>query len=152
MEFKNIQEKIVFLKKQEERVKLLKESQSKFSVWDSLLKHLAPAVVSFITFIILFDTIFALSFSLSFLISSIFLEYYWIKKSNLNKLMQEFPIKGVTSIDEYSEKLSAISFRAVADENHQVAKELLEHLAEEERCRVANKKKSPPLKIIESEE
>lgn len=152
MEFKNIKERVDFLKKQEGRVKSLKESQFEFSIEDSLLKHLAPAFGFSIMFIVFFDTIFALSFVLSFLIGGVFLEYHGIKKSNLNKLMAEFPIEGVSSIEEYEEQLKVIAFRAVADENHQVAKELLAQLEAEKLSQLKNKKKSDPLKIIENEE
>jgi len=118
-----------------------------------LLRYLAPAFgFSIVTFFLFNEMSFSLSFGISFFLANVFLESRKLKQADLNKLMTSFPIKGVTSIDEHREKLSTISFRAVADENHQVAKELLEHLAEEERYRIANKKKSPPLKIIESEE
>ncbi len=152
MEFKNIKEKIDFLKKQEDRVKSLKESQLEFSIEDSLFKHLSPAFGFSIIFFVFFDTIFSLSFGLSFLIGSVFLEYHGIKKSNLNKLMTEFPIKGVSSIEEYEEQLKVIAFRAVADENHQVAKELLAQLEAEKLSQIENEKKPAPLKIIENEE
>ena len=153
MEFKNIQEKVAFLKKQEELVESLKKSPSKLDMEKVLLRYLAPACsFSIVTFFLFNELSFSLSFGFSFFVANVFLESHKLKQKDLNKLMTSFPIKGVTSIDEYKEKLSAISFRAVADENHQVAKELLEHLTEEERYRIANKKKYPPLKIIESEE
>lgn len=152
MEFKNIKERVDFLKKQEDRVKSLKESQLEFSIEDSVSKQLAPAFGFSIMFGIFFDIIFSLSFGLSFLIGGVFLEYYGIKKSNLNKLMTEFPIKGVSSIEEYEEQLKVITFRAVADENHQVAKELLAQLEAEKLSQLENEKKTAPLKIIENEE
>ena len=152
MEFKNIKERVDFLKKQEERVKSLKESQLEFSIEDSLLKHLAPAFGFSIMFVVFFDTIFALSFILSFLIGGVFLEYHEIKKSNLNKLMAEFPIEGAFSIEEYENQLRIITFKAVADENHQAAKELLVQLEAEKLSEIENEKKTAPLKIIENEE
>jgi hypothetical protein len=144
MEFKNIKERVDFFKKQESRVKSLKESQSEFSIEDSLFKHLAPAFGFSIISVIFFDTIFALSFGLSFLIGGVFLEYHGIKKSNLNKLMAEFPIEGVSSIEEYEEQLKVIAFREEADENYQVAKELLAQLEAKKLSQIENEKNLPP--------